>query len=53
MASIKDGPRTLPLKFSQNRVKNSKDIADIEFAVVVGGGGVGGSGGWQCAKSWG
>ena len=27
-------------EFGQNKVKNSWDIADIEFVVVVGGGGV-------------
>ena len=35
---VKDGPRSLPLKFGQNRVSNSWDIADVEFTVVVGGG---------------
>ena len=30
-----DGPRNLLLKFTQNRVSNNKDIANIEF--VVGG----------------
>ena len=29
-------PRDQPLKFGLNRVKNSGDIADIEFAVVGG-----------------
>ena len=32
----------LPLKFGPNRASNSWDIADIEFSVVGGGGGVGG-----------
>ena len=32
----------LPLKFGQNRVSNSWDIADIEFLWVGGVGGVGG-----------
>ena len=36
-------PRNQPLKFGWNQVKNSGDIADIEFA-VVGGGGDGGGG---------
>ena len=31
--------RNLPLKFHQNRVSNSWDIANIEFLWVVGGGG--------------
>ena len=31
---VKDGPRNLPLKFGQNRVSNSWDIADIEFLWV-------------------
>ena len=35
LASVKNGPRKLPLKFGQNRVSNSWDIADIEFPVVV------------------
>ena len=40
-ASVKDGPRNLFLKFGQNTVINSWDIADNEFLmVVVGGGGV-------------
>ena len=38
---ILDVPRKLPLKFYQNRASNSWDIADIEFAVVVVGGGGG------------
>ena len=33
-----ESPRNLPLKFHQNRVRNSWDIADIEF--IWGGGGV-------------
>ena len=37
---VKDGPRNLCLKFGQNRVSNSWDIADIEFSVGGGGGGV-------------
>ena len=41
LESVLDVPRKLPLEFHQNRVSNSRDIADIEFAVVVvGGGGV-------------
>ena len=31
MEYVQDGPRNLPLKFGQNRVSNSWDIADIEF----------------------
>ena len=31
-------PRILPLKFVQNRVSNSSNIADIELSVVGGGG---------------
>ena len=31
LESVQDGPRNLPLKFGQNRVSNSWDIADIEF----------------------
>ena len=46
MESVQDGPRNLRLKFCQNWFSNSRDIADIEFVVVVGGGG-----GW-CAKSF-
>ena len=34
-------PRNLPLKFCQNRVSNSWDIDDVEFPVVVVGGGGG------------
>ena len=37
LKSVQDGPRDLTLKFCQNRVSNSRDIADIEFVVVVGG----------------
>ena len=33
LASVKDGPRNLPLKFGHDQVSNSWDIADIEFAV--------------------
>ena len=42
MESVQDGPRNLRLKFCQNWFSNSRDIADIEFVVVVvvGGGGV-------------
>ena len=36
---VQSGPRNLLLKFGPNRVSNSWDIADIEFAVVDGGGG--------------
>ena len=35
LESVKDGPRSLPLKFGQNRVSISWDIADIEFVVVL------------------
>ena len=38
-------PRNLPLKFGQNQVSNSWDIANIEFLVV-------GGGGWRCANSF-
>ena len=34
LAFAKDGPSHLPLKFSQNQVSNSWDIADIEFVWV-------------------
>ena len=37
--SVEDGPRNLTLKFGQNQRGNSWDIADVEFPVVVGGGG--------------
>ena len=40
MESVQDGPRNLRLKFCQNWFSNSRDIADIEFVVVGGGGGV-------------
>ena len=46
MGCVKDGPRNLRLKFGQNRVSKSRDIADIEF--LVGGGGWW----WWCAKSF-
>ena len=39
LESVLDVPRSLPLKFHQNRVSNSWDIADFEFVWVVGGGG--------------
>ena len=39
LASVKDGPRNLPLKFGQSRVINIWDNVDIEFAVGGGGGG--------------
>ena len=42
LESVHEGPRSLHLKFGQNRVSNSWDIVDIEFAVVVVGGGGGG-----------
>ena len=45
LESVLDDSRNLPLKFNQNRVSKSWDIADIEFAVVVGDGGGGGGGG--------
>ena len=35
LVSVKDGLRNLPLKFGQNPVINSWDIADIEFVMVV------------------
>ena len=35
----------VPLKFGQNWMSKSQDIADIEFPVVVGGWWVGGGGG--------
>ena len=35
LASIKEGPRNLPLKFGQNRVSNSWDIVNIEFSVLM------------------
>ena len=44
LESVLDIPRILHLRFDQNRASNSRDIADIEFLVVVGGGG--------CAKSF-
>ena len=31
LESVQDGPRNLTLKFGQNRVSNSWDIADVEF----------------------
>ena len=38
LESVQEGPRNLPLRFGQNR---TRDISDIEFmVVVVGGGGV-------------
>ena len=44
LESVLDFPKNLYLKFHQNRVTNSWDIADDEFVwvvVVVGGGGDG------------
>ena len=38
LESVLDVPRNLPVKFHQNRVSNSWDIANIEF---VSGGGLG------------
>ena len=35
LASVKDGSRNLSLKFGQNQVSNSWDIADIEFVVLL------------------
>ena len=32
---VQEGPRNLSLKFGQNCVSNSWDIADIEFVVVL------------------
>ena len=40
LASIKDGPRNLSLKFGQYGSINSWDVADVEFTVVGGGGGL-------------
>ena len=37
--SVQDGPGNLPLKFGQNKVSNSWDIAEIKFVWGVGGGG--------------
>ena len=37
LESVLDVPRNLPVKFHQNRVSNSWDIAGIEFAVLGGG----------------
>ena len=50
LGCVKDGPRNLRLKFGQNRVSNSWDIADVEFTVVVvvGGGGGGGVKSFSC-----
>ena len=50
LESVHEGPRNLHLKFGQNRVSNSWDIVDIEFAVVVvvGGGGGGGPKSFSC-----
>ena len=30
LASVRDGPRNLPVKFGQNRVSNSGDITDMD-----------------------
>ena len=53
LKSVQEGPRNLFLKFGQNHVSNSWDIADIEFVVVllrvggwVGGRVAGWVGGW-------
>ena len=49
LASVKEGLRNLLLlKFGQNRVSNSWDIADVKFRV----GGGGGGGGWWSAQSF-
>ena len=40
LESVQDVPRNLPLKFGSNRFSNGWDIADIEFMVGGGGGGV-------------
>ena len=40
LALVKDGPRNLSLKFGQYRSINSWDVADVEFTVVGGGGGL-------------
>ena len=37
LESVLDVPCNLPLKFDQNQVSNSCDIADIEFLWVGGG----------------
>ena len=34
-ASVKDGPRSLLLKFGQNQVNNSWDIPDMEWTNVA------------------
>ena len=39
LESVQDSPRNLPLKFGKNRISNSWDIRDIEFAWGGGGGG--------------
>ena len=41
LSIVKEKYRNLPLKFGQNQMSKSWDIADIEFPVVVGGGGGG------------
>ena len=52
LESVQDSPMNLCLKFGQNRVSNSWDIADVEFSVggwwVVGGGGGGGVKSFSC-----
>ena len=35
LASSKEGPSNLPVKFGQNWVSNSWDIVGVEFPVVV------------------
>ena len=44
LKSVLDVPRNLPLRFCQNRVNSSRDIADIELVWV------GGSGWWWWCK---
>ena len=36
---VKEKHGKLPLLYDQNRMSKSRDIADIDFSVVVGGGG--------------
>ena len=48
--SILDVPRNLPVKFHQNRVSNSCDIADFEFVWWWVGGGGGGVKPNHCAE---
>ena len=41
LSIVKENHGKLPLKFGQKRMSKSRDITDIEFPVVVGGGGGG------------